>query len=207
MQFPAISDIVSGITTSCSCNILCMTKPEVNKHTLRQRSYTLLCPGSLCSRSWSAEKRREADVKDEYPEVFGKIGWWSGSRQPTSRRSRGGRACPTWSGARGLHVTWRGRAARRRWFSFRVFFLTSLWTSLYLFSVLLSFSFRVARPLFGVDCQTISLPLHRWALDKRSFHWHRRVPTHLRSPSPFLWLCRRDASHASSQWIINNINI
>ena len=26
------------------------------------------------------------------------------------------------------------------------------------------------KPLLGVDCQTIRLPLHRWALDKHNFH-------------------------------------
>ena len=25
-------------------------------------------------------------------------------------------------------------------------------------------------PLSGADCRTIRLPLHRWALDKQSFH-------------------------------------
>ena len=25
-------------------------------------------------------------------------------------------------------------------------------------------------PLFGAECQTIMLPLHRWALDKQSFY-------------------------------------
>ena len=29
---------------------------------------------------------------------------------------------------------------------------------------------RLLEPLFGMDCQTIGLPLHRWALDKQSVH-------------------------------------
>ena len=44
-------------------------------------------------------------------------------------------------------------------------------------------------PLFGVDSQTIALPLHRWALDRQSFRRglkkHRRVSTSpLGAPPP-----------------------
>ena len=48
---------------------------------------------------------------------------------------------------------------------------------------------RLPGTTFGVDCQTIRLPLHRWALDKQSSSpsdkRYRRVPTPLRSTSPF----------------------